>query len=313
MEYRNVGRSGLQVSVVGLGCNNFGMRIDAEAAQAVVDRAIDEGITFFDTAEMYGRGASEQMLGKALGARRRNVIVATKFGKPAGGLISPGAGSRRYIVQALERSLTNLGTDYIDLYMVHFPDPRTPFEETARALDDLIRAGKVRYAGISNVPGWQVADAHYVAKLGNLAPFVSVENEWSLLERGVEKDVLPAATRYGLGVIPYFPLASGFLTGKYRRGEAMPQGGRLSEGVMAGMARKYMTERTWAILERAEAFARERGRSVLELAVGWLLAHPVVPSVISGATLPEQITQNVAAAGWRLTDDERAAVDGLAV
>ena len=312
MEYRNIGRSGLQVSAVGLGCNNFGMRIDADAAQVVVDKAIDLGVTFFDTAEMYGMGASEEMLGKALGDRRKDVVIATKFGMPGPNMQSPGTGSRRYIIQAAERSMGRLGTDYIDLYMVHFPDPVTPVEETARALEDLVRAGKVRYAGISNVAGWQVAEAHFATVANGLNPYVSVENEWSLVDRNIEKEVVPAARKFGLGILPYFPLAGGFLTGKYRKGEDMPAGGRLTEGALAGLAGKYINDRNWNILAKAEEFASARGHTVLELAMCWLLGQEGVPSVISGATKPEQVESNVAAAGWSLTADELAEIDAFA-
>ena len=311
MEYRTVGRSGLQVSIVGLGCNNFGMRIDAAAAQAVVNRALDLGVTLFDTAELYGMGASEEMLGKALGSKRQDVVVATKFGMPTAGLKAPGCGSRRYIMSAVEKSLKRLGTDYIDMYMVHFPDPVTPVEETARALDDLVRAGKIRYAALSNVSSWQLVEAAFTTKIGGYSPYIAFENEWSLVDRSIEKDVLPAALKYGYGILPYFPLAGGFLTGKYRQGEAMPAGGRLTEGALAGLAGKYITERNWGILAKATAFAESRGHTVLELAMGWLLAQPGVPSIISGATTPEQVEANVAAANWKLTPEEVAEVDSF--
>ncbi len=312
MEYRNIGNSDLKVSVVGLGCNNFGMVIQEDAAQAVVDKAIDCGVTLFDTAEMYGMGASEQMLGKALGARRQDVVIATKFGMPGADMTSPGSGSRDYIMSAAEKSLGNLGSDYIDLYMVHFPDPSTPLDETVRALDDLVKQGKVRHAGISNVGPEQINDAQAAAAAAGCAPYISVENEWSLVDRAIEAEVVPAATAQGMGVLPYFPLAGGFLTGKYRQGEAMPEGGRLTEGMLSGLAGKYINDRNWGILAQAEAFAAGNGRSVVELAIAWLLAKPGVPSVISGATRPGQVESNVAAGGWTLSDADVAAIDAFA-
>ncbi len=312
MEYRTIGSSELRVSAVGLGCNNFGMRIDAEAARAVVDKALELGVNFFDTAEMYGMGASEEMLGAALGDRRADAIIATKFGMPGAGMNSPGSGSREYINNAVENSLKRLGTDYIDLYMVHFPDPETPAEETARVLDDLVKAGKVRYAGISNVSAAQIAEASEVTAASGLAPYVSVENEWSLVERGIEAEVAPAAREHGYALLPYFPLAGGFLTGKYRQGEEMPDGSRFKEGMLAGLAGKYVNDRNWGILAGAEAYASANGHSVLDLAMGWLLAKPGVPSVISGATRPEQVQANVDAAGWALSDEQVAEIDALA-
>lgn len=312
MEKRTIGSSDLEVSVVGLGCNNFGMRIDADAAKAVVDTALSLGVNFFDTAEMYGMGASEEMLGAALAGRRAEAVIATKFGMPGANMASPGSGSREYITNALEKSLGRLGTDYVDLYMVHFPDPDTPAEETARALDDAVKAGKVRHAGISNVSAAQLVEACEVTAANGLAPYVSVENEWSLVERGIEAEVAPAARDCGFGILPYFPLAAGFLTGKYRRGVDMPEGSRFSEGMLAGLAGKYVNDRNWDILAGAEAFAAERGHSVLDLAMSWLLAQEGVPSVISGATRPDQVRANVDAAGWALTPDDLAAIDGFA-
>ncbi len=312
MEYRKIGCSELEVSAVGLGCNNFGMRIEADAAKVVVDKAIGLGVTFFDTAEMYGMGASEEMLGAALGDRRQDVVIATKFGMPSAGLSSPGSGSREYIVNAVDNSLKRLGTDYIDLYMIHFPDPETSAEETAQALDELVQAGKVRHVGISNVSAAQTEEAQVAAQAQGVKPYISVENEWSLVDRAVEEEVTPTAVRNGCGVLPYFPLAGGFLTGKYRQGEDMPEGGRLTEGALAGLAGKYINDRNWGILAKAEEFAEARGHSVLDLAIGWLLAKPGVPSVISGATKPEQVDSNVNAASWQLSAEEVAEIDALA-
>ena len=308
MEYKSLGRSGLQVSVVGLGCNNFGMKIDKDATAVVVNKAIDAGITLFDTANIYGgAGKSEEFLGAALGGRRPDVIVATKFSGPMGqGPLNRGA-SRRHIYHQVEASLRRLETDYIDLYQVHFPDVKTPIEETLRALDDVVRAGKVRYIGCSNFAGWQVADAQWTARANHLSPFVSAQNEYNLLARRIEHELVPAANAYGLGVLPYFPLASGFLTGKYRHGEPPPPGTRLQ--MWGPRGEQVLSERNFAVLEKLEAFATSRGHTMLELAIGWLASQPHVASVIAGATTPEQIEQNVAAAAWQLTREEMIEVD----
>ncbi len=310
MEYRTLGRSGLHVSVVGLGCNNFGMKIDKDATAAVVNRAIDAGITLFDTANIYGgAGKSEEFLGAALGARRHDVIVATKFAGPMGqGPLNRGAG-RRHIYEQVEASLRRLDTGYIDLYQVHFPDPTTPIEETLRALDDLVRAGKVRYIGCSNFAGWQVAEAQSTARANHLNPFVSAQNEYNLLDRRIERELVPACNAYGLGVLPYFPLASGFLTGKYRHGEPPPQGTRLQ--MWGPRGEQVLSERNFEVLAKLEAFATSRGHTMLELAFGWLASQTYIPSVIAGATTPEQIEQNVAAASWKLTQEEMDEVNGL--
>lgn len=309
METRNLGRSGLKVSVVGLGTNNFGMRMDQEAATAVVRRALDLGVTLFDTADVYGGAQSETFLGRALGADRQRAIVATKFGMQMGDDPFARGASRRWIVRAAEDSLRRLGTDWIDLYQVHQPDRETPLEETLRALDDLVRDGKVRYVGNSNYAGWEIASAHHVAARDGLAPFVSAQNHYSLLERGAEAEVAPACEAFGLGMLPYFPLASGLLTGKYRRGEAPPEGTRLASG---GFAARVMTDRNWDIAERLEEWARGHGHTLLDLAFAWLASKPFVASVIAGATSPAQIEANAAAGEWRLTPAELAEVDALA-
>ncbi len=310
MDARALGRSGLQVSVVGLGCNNFGRRCGEEATRAVVEKALDSGITLFDTADVYGPGGlSEELLGKALGGRRRDVVLATKFGLPMGeGPLRRGA-SRRWIFDAVEASLRRLATDWIDLYQLHFPDPATPLEETLRALDDLVRQGKVRYVGCSNFSGWQVADAAWIARTHGLAPFVTAQNHYNLLERGVEAEVAPAAAAFGLSLLPYFPLASGLLTGKYRRGEKAPDGTRLAAGRFGS---QYLTERNFDRVEKLEGFAREAGHSLLELAISWLASQPLVASVIAGATSPEQVEQNVHAAGWKLSPEQIAKARELA-
>jgi aryl-alcohol dehydrogenase-like predicted oxidoreductase len=310
VEYRNLGNSGLKISLAGLGCNNFGMRCDAEQTRAVVHRALDEGVTFFDTADIYGnRGGSEELLGKALGKRRREVVVASKFGMPMGAGPYERGASRRYIMAAAEASLRRLDTDYLDVYQLHQPDPDTPQEETLAALDDLVRAGKVRYLGNSNFSGWQVADADWISRTRSLARYVSAQNQYNLLDRRIERDLLPACQKFGLGMLPYFPLASGFLTGKYRRGAEAPKGTRLA--VMQPMAKQVMTEQNFATLERLEEFARGRGHALVELAMSWLARQPVVSSVISGATRPEQVTENVKACGWKLSHEEVKEIDAI--
>ena len=310
MQQRNLGPSGLQVSVVGLGCNNFGGRIDLEASRAVVHKALDVGITLFDTADIYGnKGGSEAALGEILGARRKDIVLATKFGMAmddAGKLIG---GSRRYIMSAVEDSLRRLKTDWIDLYQFHQPDPRTPIEETLRALDDLVRQGKVRYIGCSNMPAWGVVEAQWTAKHHNLNAFVSCQDEYSLVVRDHEKHLIPAMQAYGLGLLPYFPLACGLLTGKYKRTVAPAQGTRLAS--MQQRADQYLTERNFGIVEKLTGFAEARGHSILELAFSWLAARPTVASVIAGATKPEQVQQNVDAASWALTADEIAEIDAI--
>ncbi|MDP9237472.1 MAG: aldo/keto reductase [Chloroflexota bacterium] len=310
MDYRNLGRSGLQVSAVGLGCNNFGMRIDQEKSAEVVHKALDCGINFFDTADIYGgRGKSEEFLGAALQDHRREAIIATKFMGPMGeGPLWVGA-SRRYIFEAVDDSLRRLKTDYIDLYQIHFPDAKTPIEETMRALDDVVRAGKARYIGCSNFTGWQAVEAQWVARSTHLTEFVSAQNQYNLLDRRIERELAPAAQKYGLGILPYFPLASGFLTGKYRRGEAAPEGTRLA--AMGDRAKSAMSDANFDVLEKLEAFAESHGHTMLDLAIGWLASHEFVPSVIAGATKPEQVEANVAAGAWKLTREEMAEVDAI--
>ena len=308
MEYKNLGRSGLQVSVIGLGCNNFGRRCDQEQTNAVVEKAMELGITFFDTADVYGPGGlSEEFLGNALRDHRRDALIATKFVGPMGEGPLWGGASRRYIFEAVEASLKRLGTDYIDLYQVHFPDARTPIEETLRALDDLVRQGKVRYIGCSNFAGWQVAEAHWTARSEHLSPFVSAQNQYNLLERRIERELVPACNAYGLAVLPYFPLASGFLTGKYRSGEAPPEGTRLAGA--GPMAERVLTEGNFETLGKLENFTESRGHNMVELAIGWLASQRHVASVIAGATKPEQVEQNVRAAEWRLSAEELAEVN----
>lgn len=310
MEYRNLGNTGLKVSVVGIGCNNFGRRCDEAATKDVVNAAMDHGVNFFDTADMYGAGQSEEFLGKAIrGMDRSQVIIATKFGNPMGeGDLHRGA-SRRYIMNAVDASLKRLGTDYIDLYQQHVPDPSTPIEETLRALDDLVRAGKVRYLGNSNFSGFQLADAEWTARHHGLNAFATAQNLYSLLDRRIERDVVPACQHYGLGILPYFPLASGMLTGKYKRGAEPPAGTRLA--MWGARAQAAMSDDNFDVVEKLDAFARDRGHTILELAMSWLATMPHISSVIAGATSPEQVAQNAAAASWRLTAEEMAEVSGI--
>jgi aryl-alcohol dehydrogenase-like predicted oxidoreductase len=293
------------VSVVGLGCNNFGGRTDSDAARAVVDAAIDAGVTLFDTADVYGnRGGSETILGELLADRRDEVVLATKFGMPMDD--GPDArGSRRYVRRAVEASLRRLRTDRIDLYQYHRPDGVTPIEETLEALSELVSEGKVRYIGTSNLAAWQVADADWTSRTRGLARFISAQNEYSLLERGVEAELVPACERFGIGVLPYFPLASGLLTGKYRRGEPAPAGTRLAARSQA------LADADFDRIEALESFALQAGRSLLELAIGGLAARPAVSSVIAGATTAEQVRANVAAGAWVPTDDEAEQLDRI--
>jgi aryl-alcohol dehydrogenase-like predicted oxidoreductase len=292
VEQRLLGQSGVKVSAVGLGCNNFGRRVhDMATVRAVVHRALDLGVTLFDTADAYGCGKSEQFLGEALGARREDVVLATKFGLPMNAPNTGGA-SRRYIMQAVEASLKRLRTDWIDLYQVHFPDPRTPIEETLRALDELVRQGKVRAIGCSNFSAEEIDDAQATAARHRLTAFVTNQAEYSLLSRELEAEVVPAMQRHGLALLPYYPLASGLLTGKYKRNAAMPKGSRLANSARHS---DFISDRNWTLVEKLEAVASRGGHSLLELAFGWLLAKPMVAGVIAGATRPEQVEANVAA------------------
>ena len=308
-DHRPLGTSGLVVSRVGLGCNNFGRRVGLDGARAVVDAALDEGVTLFDTSDSYGD--SEEILGEVLDGRRDQVLLATKFGSDLRGANGPdwGArGSRRYIRRAVERSLRRLRTEWIDLYQLHFPDPVTPMDETLAALTELVHEGKVRYVGSSNLAGCQVADAEWLSRTRGHERFVSAQNHYSLLDRQVEAEVVPACLEYGVGILPYFPLASGLLTGKYRRGEPAPEGTRLAGARFAGQ----MTDERFDAVEALEAYAAERSISLLDVAIGGLAAQPAVASVIAGATSPDQVKANVAAGRWRPTADDLAALDAIA-
>lgn len=310
MQFRNLGRSGLRVSLVGLGCNNFGGRIDDAAAAKVVDAAIEHGITLFDTADIYGnRGGSETVLGTLLGARRKDIVLATKFGMDMNDAGTMKGGSRRYIMNAVEASLRRLRTDWIDLYQMHRFDPLTPVEETLRTLEDLISQGKVRYIGCSNFAPWQIADAAWSARDLGVTGFASAQDEYSLLKRGAESDLIPAATHYGMGLLPYFPLANGLLTGKYKRNAPMPEGARMTRE--APRAAEVLTEANWEKTEKLTAFCEARAKTLVGLAFSWLAAQPVISSVIAGATRPEQIAANVKAAEWALTAEELAEIDAI--
>jgi len=310
MEFRNLGRSGLRVSLIGLGCNNFGERLGLEETGAIVNRALDLGITFLDTADRYGGdGRSETQLGEVLGPRRKDIVLATKFGWDLNkrGVIA--GGSRRYVIGAVENSLRRLRTDWIDLYQMHTPDPNTPIDETLRALDDLIRDGKVRYIGLSNFAAWQVVDAHWTSHMIGANQVVSVQDEYSLAYRGHERELLPAVRACGLGFIPYRPLASGVLTGKYRRNEGPTDDTRTAH--MESRASKYLSDRNYELVERLRTFASESGRTPADIALAWLAAQPDVSSIIAGARRPEQIDPNVRAAALHLTCDDLEELDRI--
>jgi aryl-alcohol dehydrogenase-like predicted oxidoreductase len=302
MDTRRIGT--LEVSVVGLGCNNFGRRLDSEATSAVVDAALDAGITFFDTADVYGGTKSEEYLGRALGRRRDEMVIATKFGSAVDDR-RKGA-KPEYVRQAVDDSLRRLGTDRIDLYQLHRPDPQVPIEDTLGALDELVQAGKVREIGCSNFSADQLREAEEATREGS-ARFVSVQNEYSLLHREPEGDVIPECERAGVAFVPYFPLASGLLTGKYRQGQDAPAGSRLD----SGRGDSLLTEHNLTVVQDLIAFSERRGHTILELAFSWLLARSTVASVIAGATSPEQARSNAGAAGWRLTDAELTEVDSI--
>jgi len=308
LPHRRLGRSGLSVSTVGLGCNNFGLKLDLDASRTVIDAAVDEGITLFDTSDSYG--TSEEILGEVLEGRRHQVVVATKFGSDLRGANGPDGGargSRRYIRLAVERSLRRLRTDWIDLYQIHFPDPGTPMEETLAALDELVHQGKVRYVGSSNHAAWQVADAAHLAREHGFEPFISAQNHYNLLDRRVERELTPACERFGIGILPYFPLASGLLTGRYRRGESAPSGSRMKDWGMESQ----LTDERFDAVAALEAYAAERSVTLLDVAIGGLAAQPAVGSVIAGATSAAQVRANVRAGSWVPTEEDRTALDAI--
>jgi aryl-alcohol dehydrogenase-like predicted oxidoreductase len=311
MEFKTIAGTDLNVSVVGIGCNNFGMRSDKSKSEEVIHAALDEGINFFDTADIYGgRGKSEEILGSVLsGMDRSKVLIATKFANPMSDDETMRGASRDYIMQAVEASLKRLQTDYIDLYQQHVPDPRTPIEETLRALEDLVQQGKVRHIGNSNFAGWQITDADWTASSNKLTRFVTAQNLYSLLDRRIEREIVPACKRFDIGILPYFPLASGMLTGKYTRGEAPPEGTRMA--AFGDRGKRAMSDENFDKVEKLTTFAEDNGHTILELAMSWLACLPYVPSVIAGATSAEQVKQNAAAVSWQLSAEEMAAVDGL--
>ena len=314
MKQRSIGNTGVTVSALGLGCNNFGLRIDADASRAVIHKALDLGITFWDTADVYGkRGGSETCLGENLGPRRKDIFLATEFGGPMhppeekNGTLR--GCSRRYIMQAVEASLQRLKTDWIDLYQMHRFDQQTPLDETMRALDDLVKQGKVRFLGFSTLVGWPFVDMQWTARQLGSTPLTCCESEYSILKRDAERDLIPAMLKHGAQLLPYYPLAGGFLTGKYKRNEALPVGARITKGERyQGM---FISDTNWTILEKLEAFCAARGRTLLDLAFGWLLAQPVIATVIAGATKPEQLEANVRAVEWALTPAEVAEVNEI--
>ncbi len=308
MEYRQLGKSGLRVSVIGLGTNQFGGKVDQAGVNAIIDTALDLGINLIDTADVYQKGRSEETLGAALQGRWDRVVLATKVYNPTGDGPNDVGASRYHIMNGVEASLRRLQTGHIDLYQIHRWDATTPIEETLRALDDLVRSGKVRYVGASNFAAWQLAQSNVLAELRGWSAFVSVQNHYHMLEQGQEQEVLPYCAANGVGFLPYFPLAGGFLTGKYRRGEPPPAGSR---GESSAYVQKYMTDANYDKIERLAAWAEERGRTMTELAHAWLLAHPAVSSVISGATRPEQVESNAKAADWALTEQELKTVNAI--
>ncbi|MEK7777374.1 MAG: aldo/keto reductase [Chloroflexota bacterium] len=309
MEYRRLGNSGLEVSAVGLGTNNFGWRMDAQQADRVIHQAIELGINLLDSSNSYGRGLSEEHIGKSIKGMRSKLVVATKVSSPTGDGSNQRGTSRKHIMEEVEKSLTRLGTDYIDLYQVHYPDYDTPIEETLRTLDDMVRQGKVRYIGCSNYAAWRVAEAIWTSRALHLETFVSAQPEYNMLDRRAERELVPCCQAYGLGILPYYPLASGFLTGKYHRGQPVPEGTRLSGNSRA--QERTLTGSNFDLLERLEAFAVEREHTMVELAIAWLLATPAVSSVIAGATKPEQVVDNAKAAPWHLTPQEKQQVNDI--
>ena len=309
MEFRHLGRSGLQVSTLGLGTNNFGGRTEAGPSARVLREALDLGITFIDTSNVYADGRSEEIIGETLAGHRHQVILATKVSSPVGPGANQRGASRSHIMQQVEVSLKRLRTDTIDLYQIHFPDPGTPIEETLRALDDLVHQGKVRYIGCSNFSAWQACEAVWTSRTLNLASFVTIQMEYSLLVRDIEREVVPFCQAYQIGIIPYYPLASGLLTGKYRAGEPLPEGTRFA--TTPRFKDRFLTERNLALMGRLERFVSERGHTVGELAIAWLLGNASVCSVIAGATKPEQVAANVKAAQWHLTLQEMEEVKAI--
>ncbi len=321
MEYRKLGKSGIKVSGIGLGSVDFGRRVGEQESISIINHALDLGVNFIDTADVYADGRSEEFVGKAVKGRRSEVIIATKFGMPTSEHPNGYGGSRYHLMEAIDASLKRLGTDYIDLYYIHWPDPTTPIEETLRVLDDLVRTGKVRYIGCSNFAAWQLCEALWTSRVNNLESFVVVQTRYNLIDRQIESELVPCCQTYGVNIIPWVPLARGFLTGKYQRGKPVPAGTRLGfprtaprlagSPFYAGRPRQtpILTDANFDKLEKLQRFSVEHGHTVGELAIAWLLSHSWLSSVIAGATNPEQLSANVAAAGWRLTAQEMAKLD----
>jgi aryl-alcohol dehydrogenase-like predicted oxidoreductase len=314
MEYRTLGPSGLKVSVVSLGGDTFGRDIDEPATLKVINYALDAGINYIDTADVYGKGGgrSEEFVGKAVKGKRDKVFIATKFGVAVGEgsqqfVDKDGLGSRKYIIKAVEATLKRLNTDYIDLYQFHKPDPATPIEETLRAMDNLVKSGKVRFIGSSNLPAWELCEALWVSKAAGLSSFVSIQPRYNLIDRHCEEELVPCCQNYNVGLIPWYPLAGGFLTGKYHRGAPLPEGTRF--GSNPDFYVWLLTDTNFDILEKLTAFATERGHTMMELAIAWLVTHPWVSTVIAGVTKPDQVKANVAAAEWKLTKEEMSEID----
>ena len=315
MEYRKLGNSELMVSTIGLGSDTFGRDIDEQATAQIIDHAQELGINYIDTADVYGWGGrSERFVGKAVKAKRQKFIIATKFGVKVSedlpqGTSQEGLGSREYIMKAVEASLKRLDTDYVDVYQFHMPDPVTPVEETLRALDDLVRSGKVRYIGCSNFSAWELCEALWVSRCAGLSSFVSLQPRYSLLDRHIEDEIVECCRAYNIGIIPWYPLAGGFLTGKYRRGQAIPEGTRFSSN--PAMYGRMLNDANFDLLEKLEAFAAEYNRSMADLAIAWLTSHPWVSTVIAGVTKTSQVSANAAAAGWKLSEEDMARLDRI--
>ncbi len=307
MEYRKIGNSDFKVSEIGLGGNNFGGRADEETSTDIINHALEMGINFIDTAEMYAQGRSEELIGQALKGKRSQVIIATKFGQSITVGLNQQCGSRSYIMKAVDASLRRLNTDYIDLYYIHYPDSVTPIQETLRALDDLVRSGKVRYIGCSNFAAWQISDALWTSKVHNVESFIAVQSKYNLLDRTIEQELVPCCQAHGIGVVPWGPLAGGFLTGKYRRIQEIPSGTRLANPFP--IYSDILTHSNFKRLAKLETFANERGHSVGELAIAWLLFHPWLGSVIAGAMSTEQLSTNIDATAWKLTAEDKVELD----
>ncbi len=308
MRYRQLGGSGLWVSEVGMGGNTFGRYADETQTAVILRRALDLGVNHFDTAELYNKGLSESYVGKALAEHRHKVVIATKVGFPVGEGLNEQGLSHRRVMAACEGSLKRLKTDYIDLYYLHRPDPATPMEETLRAFDDLVRQGKVRYVGVSNYQAWQVCEALWISDRRGYLPVVATQNSYNLIDRNIEPELVPFCRSHKVGIVPYAPLSGGVLTGKYRRNEPIPPGTR---GFDQEKIRQRLNDRNFRLIEGLESFARQRGRGLGELAIAWLLSHPEVSSVIIGATKPEQVEANVAAAEWQMSPEELRAVEEI--